>query len=290
MSARPGRKGKAALLLAGAAAGVVVVVVMLGRDRAEAPAADAAPSGAPVSHLPLPAGPAASAPSAVVATAASAAAMAAAPASGPALDSRGFAPVVQRALDSGDPKDALDAAQWMAACLPDQDVESMLNGSHAKYRIQVSDSVRRQWIENVRQTERHCQALTPEQLAQFRQLATRALDAKLPGAGLAYFQSLDRENRSEAERARALPGLRIDAESGVVLAVPILARSSLGQSRTEQLAYQKLTDLLVQKDLLPPLLGAFPPGDAVTPPYSPQEQADAAALARRLLPRFQKPG
>jgi hypothetical protein len=289
LSARPGRKGKAALLLAAAAA-IALGVVMVGRDRTAAPAPETTPSAAPVSHLALPTGLAASTPAPGAAPAASATVTAAAPSSGPALDSRGFAPVVQRALDSGDPKDALEAAQWMAACLPDQDVESMLNGSHAKYRIQVSDSVRRQWIENVRQTERHCQALTPDQIAQFRLLATRALDARLPGAGLAYFQSLDRENRSDVERARALPGLRLDAENGVVLAVPILARSSLGQSRTEQLAYQKLTDLLVQKDLLPPLLGAFPPSDAVTPPYSPQELADAAALARRLLPRFQKPG
>ena len=253
---------------------------------------DTSPEAAPgqpasAAHLSLPAPTAARvAPTA----AAPAASVAAAPASTPALDSRGFAPVVQRALDSGDPKDALAAVQWMGHCLPDQDVESMLNGSHPKYRIQVSDEVRRQWIENVRQSERQCQTLTPDLMAQYRTLAQRALDAKLTGAGLAYFQSLDRENRTEAERAKALVGLRADAEQGVVLAVPILARSSLGQTRTEQLAYQKLMEPLMAMNLLPPMLGALPPGDAVSPPYTPQEQADAAALVRRLLPRFQKPG
>lgn len=260
---------------------------LMGRTSTDTSPATPTEPPASAAHLSLPAPTAAR----VTPTAAApAASVAAATASTPALDSRGFAPVVQRALDSGDPKDALAAVQWMGHCLPDQDVESMLNGSHPKYRIQVSDEVRRQWIENVRQSERQCQTLTPDLMAQYRTLAQRALDAKLTGAGLAYFQSLDRENRTEAERAKALVGLRADAEQGVVLAVPILARSSLGQSRTEQLAYQKLMEPLMAMNLLPPMLGALPPGDAVSPPYTPQEQADAAALVRRLLPRFQKPG
>lgn len=263
--------------------------VLMGRTSTDASPEAAPGQPASAAHLSLPASTAASLAPTAVAPAASVA-TAAATASTPALDSRGFAPVVQRALDSGDPKDALAAVQWMGHCLPDQDVESMLNGSHPKYRIQVSDEVRRQWIENVRQSERQCQTVTPDLMAHYRTLALRALDAKLTGAGLAYFQSLDRENRTEAEQAKALVGLRADAEQGVVLAVPILARSSLGQTRTEQLAYQKLMERLMAMNLLPPMLGALPPGDAVAPPYTPQEQADAAALVRRLLPRFQKPG
>ncbi|RTL37907.1 MAG: hypothetical protein EKK53_19920 [Burkholderiales bacterium] len=288
MSRRPASKGKALGLVAVAAGVAVAVAVALsGREpQVQGPATDGL---ATASHLALPS-PASSVAAAVAVPVGAASALAALPAaSSPALDSRGIAPLVQRALDSGDPKDALEAAQWLAACLPDQDVESMLNGSHAKYRIQVSDTVRRQWIENVRQTERHCQTVTPDLMAQYRTLASRALDAKLPGAGLAYFQSLDRDNRTDAERARALPGLKADAEQGLALAVPILARSTLGQSRTEQLAYQKLTDHLVQRELLPPMMGALMPGDAVSPPYTAQEQADAAAIVRRLLPRFKKP-
>lgn len=71
--------------------------------------------------------------------------------------------------------------------------------------------------------------------------------------------------------------------------MPLLALQSLGQSRVEQLAYTKLMDLLVLKNLLPPTAGlALPKPPEVS--YTPEEQAEAAALLKRLWPKFGRPG
>jgi hypothetical protein len=206
------------------------------------------------------------------------------------IGSEGFGPHVQRALDSGDPRQALDAARWIASCQPDMDVESMINGTHPKYRLILTPEVRAEVITKERQTQRLCQTLTPDLMAQHKALALRALDAKVPGAGLAYYKSLDRENRSPAEGTRALQGLRADVERGQELAVPVLALGELGQSRVEQLAYQKLLNLLVLKDILPPTAGGLLPPKPPEPPYSIAEQSEAAALVSRLWPRFKRPG
>lgn len=286
---RPGTWAAAAaalLLLAGAA--------WLGW-RADAQSEAAAPAGSAASsaHLALP-------------TAAPAANETAAPASLPAapprpapsapnddavtgIGSEGFGPHVQRALDTGDPRQALDAARWIASCRPDLDVESMINGTHPKYRLVLPPEARAEVITKERQNQRYCQTLTPALMAQHQALALRALDAKVPGAGLAYYNSLDREARTPAELERALQGLRIDVEHGEEMAVPLLALQSLGQSRVEQLAYTKLMDLLALKGLLPSTAGLVMPKPPETP-YSPQEQAAAAALVTRLWPRFQRPG
>ena len=206
------------------------------------------------------------------------------------IGSEGFGPHVQRALDSGDPRQALDAARWTAKCHPDNDAEAMLSGNHPKYRLVLSPEARQKVITNARKEQRRCQTLTPDLKAQHRALALRALDAKVPGSGLAYYQSLDRENRSPAELARALQGLRQDVEQGQDLAVPPLALAELGQSRAERLAYDKLLRLLVLKDVLPAAPGGLMPSKPPDPPYSPEEQAEAAELVKRLWPRVKPPG
>lgn len=207
----------------------------------------------------------------------------------PGIGSEGFGPHVQRALDSGDPRQALEAARWIASCRPDMDVESMINGTHPKYRLVLPADQRAAVITNERQNQRYCQTLTPDLMAQHQALALRALEAKVPGAGLAYYDSLNRDSRSPAELERALRGLRVDAENGQEMAVPLLALQSLGQSRVEQLAYTKLMDLLVLKNLLPPTAGLTLPKPPDVP-YSPEEQAEAAGLLKRLWPRFGRPG
>lgn len=208
---------------------------------------------------------------------------------GRGIGSEGFGPHVQRALESGDPRQALQAARWIASCRPDRDVESMINGSHAKYRLVLPPEARAEVITKERQNQRYCQTLTPDLMAQHAALAQRALAAQVPGAGLAYFDSLDLEHRSPAELDRALKGLRADAEQGEALAVPLLALQALGQSRVEQLAYTKLMDLMVLKGLLPPTSGLVQPAPP-TPPYSAQEQAEAGSLVTRLWPRFKPQG
>ncbi len=205
------------------------------------------------------------------------------------IGSEGFGPHVQRALDSGDPRQALEAARWIASCRPDRDVESMINGSHPKYRLVLPPEKRAEVITSERQNQRFCQTLTPDLMAQHQVLVSRALDAKVPGAGLAYYDSLSLETRSPTERERALQGLRADVEHGQEMAVPLLALQELGQSRVEQLAYTKLMDLLVLKGILPPTAGLVLPKPPETP-YSLEEQADAAALVTRLWPRFKRPG
>jgi hypothetical protein len=205
------------------------------------------------------------------------------------IGSEGFGPHVQRALDSDDPRQALEAARWIASCRPDMDVESMINGTHPKYRLVLPADQRAAVITNERQNQRYCQTLTPDLMAQHQALALRALEAKVPGAGLAYYDSLNRDSRSPAELERALRGLRVDAEDGQEMAVPLLALQSLGQSRVEQLAYTKLMDLLVLKNLLPPTAGlALPKPPEVS--YTPEEQAEAAGMLKRLWPRFGRPG
>lgn len=231
-------------------------------------------TAAPASLPPTPPRPAPSAPTADAVT---------------GIGSEGFGPHVQRALDTGDPRQALDAARWIASCRPDLDVESMINGTHPKYRLVLPPEARAGVITQERQNQRYCQTLTPALMAQHQALALRALDAKVPGAGLAYYNSLDREARTPAELERALQGLRIDVEHGEEMAVPLLALQSLGQSRVEQLAYTKLMDLMALKGLLPSTAGLVLPQPPETP-YSPQEQAAAAALVTRLWPRFQRPG
>lgn len=205
------------------------------------------------------------------------------------VGSEGYGPHVQRAIDSGDPKQALEAAQRIASCRPDMDVESMINGTHPKYRLVLPPEARAEVITKERQNQRYCQTLTPDLMAQHQTLALRALDAKVPGAGLAYYNSLNFENRSPAEIERALPGLRVDVEHGEEMAVPLLALKDLGQSRVEQLAYTKLMDLLVLKNILPPTAGLTLPKPPERP-YSPEEQAQAATLVTRLWPHFKQPG
>lgn len=208
---------------------------------------------------------------------------------GHGIGSEGFGPHVQRALDSGDPRQALQAARWIASCRPDRDVESMINGSHAKYRLVLPPEARAEVITKERQNQRYCQTLTPDLMAQHAALVQRALAAQVPGSGLAYFDSLDLEHRTPAELDRALKGLRADAEQGEALAVPLLALQALGQSRVEQLAYTKLMDLMVLKGLLPPTTGLVQPAPP-TPPYSAEEQAQAGSLVTRLWPRFKPQG
>lgn len=205
------------------------------------------------------------------------------------IGSEGFGPHVQRALDSGDPRQALQAARWIASCRPDMDVESMITGTHPKYRLVLPPEARAEVIAKERQNQRYCQTLTPDLMAQHQALAMRALDAKVPGAGLAYYDSLSLESRTPAERERALQGLRADAEYGQEMAVPLLALQALGQSRVEQLAYTKLMDLLILKAVLPPTAGLVLPTPP-DPPYSPEEQSAAAALVTRLWPRFKVSG
>ena len=130
------------------------------------------------------------------------------------IGSEGFGPHVQRALDSGDPRQALDAARWIASCRPDRDVESMINGTHPKYRLVLPPDARAEIITKERKNQRFCQTLTPDLMAQHNVLVSRALDAKVPGSGLAYCDSLDLETRNPAELELALRGLRADAENG----------------------------------------------------------------------------
>ncbi|MBB5202735.1 hypothetical protein HNQ51_000028 [Inhella inkyongensis] len=205
------------------------------------------------------------------------------------IGSEGYGPHVQRALDSGDAAQALEAANWIAQCKPEFDVEAALNGTHPKYRIQVADEVRAEWIERERLTQRLCQTLTPDLLAQHRALAQRAFEAKLPGAGLALYKTLPREERNESERALALRALRADAERGEALAVPVLALADLGLPRGEQLGYQRLLKQLVLRKILPAMNAAMR-FDRPAPPFSVQEEDEASALAQRLLPRFRLGG
>ncbi|MEK8045770.1 hypothetical protein [Ideonella margarita] len=205
------------------------------------------------------------------------------------IGSEGFGPHVQRALDSGDPRQALDAARWINSCRPDMDVESMINGSHPKYRLVLPADQQASVITKERQNQRRCQTLTPDLMAQQSMLALRALDAKVPGAGLVYYNGLNPEARSPAELERALEGLRVDAAHGEEMAVPLLAIGKLGQSRVEQLAYTRLMNLLILKDVLPPTVGLEMPKPP-EPPYSPKEEADAAALVKRLWPRLKPAG
>lgn len=278
-----------------AAGGTALVLAGAGwhwRPAEPAPSAAAPAASAPsVSHLTLPA----PAPSTRVVAAP---APPPAPGAGPrspanepdaGIGSEGFGPHVQRAIDSGDPRQALDAARWIASCRPDLDVESMINGSHPKYRLVLAPEQRTKVITNERKNQRRCQTLTPDLMAQHKALALRALDAKVPGAGLAYHQSLDLENRSPAELERALQGLRVDVEHGQEMAVPLLAVGNLGQSRVERLAYTKLMDLLVLKNILPPTAGLVLPTPP-DPPYTAEEQSGAAALVKRVWPRFTRPG
>ncbi|MFG6468427.1 hypothetical protein [Roseateles sp. BYS87W] len=257
-------------------------------------AADAASApGASGSHLALPqaAAAASAAPSVAEATptAASGAALATLSPAEPGFGSAGYAPLVQRALDSGDPEQALEAARRIAGCNPERDVEAMLNGTHPKYRIVMAQSAQTEMINKERQNQRYCQTLTPELRAQYPALVARALEAKVPGAGLAYYDSLNRETRTPAELARALQALRADAEHGEEMVVPLMVLQDLGQSRVERAAYTRLMDLLILKNVLPPLNGLTPPKPA-DPPYSAQEQSEAAALVKRLWPRFERRG
>lgn len=285
---------KAGFAMAGAAALALAMATAawLGRDATPAPAAEQPAAPPATRHLALPG---ASSTAGAAPTAAPASDAAPAPAT-PAprgdgvqgIGSEGFGPHVQRALDSGDPRQALQAARWIASCRPDMDVESMINGSHPKYRLVLPAEARTDVITRERQNQRYCQTLTPDLMAQHPRLVSRALKAKVPGAGLAYYDSLDRDKRSPAELERALQALRDDVEQGQEMAVPLLAVQSLGQSRVEQLAYTKLMDLMVLKSMLPPTAGLVLPKPP-EPPYSPQEQAEAAALVTRLWPRFKPP-
>lgn len=207
-------------------------------------------------------------------------------ASAPEIGSEGYGVHVQRALDSGDPKQALKAAQWIARCDADNDTEAMLNGTHPKkYRLHLPEEQRREWIERARATQRLCQTLTPDLQAQHQALALRALEAKVPGAGVAYHQTLSRESRTDDERERARRALRLDAEHGDVMAVMTLAVADLGLPRGEQLGYRWLLKRLILRNFLPAMMGGagYPPVD---PPYTAQEEDIAAALANRLLPHF----
>lgn len=103
------------------------------------------------------------------------------------VGSEGFGPHVQRALDSGDPRQALEAARRIASCRPDMDVESMINGSHPKYRLVLPPEARAEVITKERQSQRFCQTLTPDLMAQHEALVMRALEAKVSGSGLAYY-------------------------------------------------------------------------------------------------------
>ncbi|RTL39098.1 MAG: hypothetical protein EKK53_17750 [Burkholderiales bacterium] len=260
-------------------------------------AAPVPPGGAPMGsaasggHLALPPAALPASPAAAVApaTAPSPARPAETADAGTGIGSEGFGPHVQHAIESGDARQALRAARWIASCRADRDVESMINGSHPKYRLVLPPDARAEVIMKERQNQRYCQTLTPELMAHHASLVERALAAQVPGSGLAYFDSLDLERRSPAELERALKGLRADAEQGEALAVPLLAIQALGQSRVEQLAYTKLMDLMVLKGLLPPTAGLVLPKPP-DPPYSAEEQAQAGSLVTRLWPRFKPPG
>lgn len=208
--------------------------------------------------------------------------------SGVRVGSEGYGAHVQRALDSGRADQALDAAQWIADCRSNADVEAMLLGSHPKgYRLHLPEAQHREVIEAARRKQQHCLTVTPDLLAQHKALAERALDAKLPGAAKAYADALG-PDATAAERERAVQALREAVRVGDPMAVLVLLNPDFGLPRVELQSYRLLVERLGQLGQLPALPLGAAWGTPFTPPLTPAEQAEAEARLQGLLPAFRR--
>jgi len=158
------------------------------------------------------------------------------------IGSEGYGPHIERALASGNGKQAMQAIQWLQECQHN----SVTQEAFESLRAQVpsgSASYVTGLIEKEQRTGRLCQTVTAQHQAMQTELAQIALQDKIPGAAAAYLTATSLagtwQQLPSAQKDEVMASLRRDASSGErnSLTAAVFMGSFMGLSPVEQLTY-----------------------------------------------------
>ncbi|WP_144006654.1 hypothetical protein [Pelomonas sp. KK5] len=137
----------------------------------------------------------------------------------PAVGAEGYGPQILRAIETGDARQAFEAAQQIDACRAsnEQQLDALYQARAASPRLDVQ-----RLIELMQAEMRRCQTLTPDLAAQQTALARRAMRGGVPGAAAMYSQLTNARPPAE-DRSQLASQLQADAQDGDAAAVQQIA-------------------------------------------------------------------
>jgi len=161
------------------------------------------------------------------------------------IGSEGYGPHIERALASGDGKQAWQALQWLQDCQLNSIKQSAFESVRAVVHSSATNTMT-ELIEKEQRTSRLCQTVTAEHRAMQTELAQIAMQANIPGAAGIFLGTTaiagTWQQLPSAQKDEVRASMRRDADGGDTnsLTAAIYMGSLIDLSPGEQLTYAKV--------------------------------------------------
>jgi len=194
-------------------------------------------------------------------------------------DEPDYGQFILQAISNQSARDAKEAADYLSRCSVAKKLHEALEKSRGG--TQLSNAKLGKLIDGAEDLQRKCQSVSEDMAAHGEELALRALQGGIPGAGVAYGERVN-YSPPEAMKVPLREALRLDAMAGSEVAVQRLALygNKLGLTSYEQTAYYAVAMELGsqhQAEMLQRVVEARNP-----PALSAQEKVEADRIAQRL--------
>ncbi|MFX1682434.1 hypothetical protein PV762_24710 [Mitsuaria sp. CC2] len=194
-------------------------------------------------------------------------------------DEPDYGQFILQAISNQSAREAKEAADYLSRCSVAKKLHEALEKSRGG--TQLSNAKLGKLIEGAEDLQRKCQSVSEDMAAHGEELALRALQGGIPGAGVAYGERVN-YSPPEAMKVPLREALRLDAMAGSEVAVQRLALygNKLGLTSYEQTAYYAVAMELGsqhQAEMLQRVVEARNP-----PALSAQEKVEADRIAQRL--------